>query len=63
MGFFSRSSDELIQDSTDTGRAAYVADRQGQAATGAAYKAQSDATFQQWLDQTEAEHNARKGRR
>jgi len=61
MGFFSKKADDLLQDSTDTGRAAYDAARQGQSATGTAYKAQSDAKFQEWLDQTEREHNARKG--
>lgn len=62
MGFFSKKADDLLQDSTDTGRAAYEAARQGQSVTGSAYKAQSDAKFQEWLDQTEADFNERKGR-
>lgn len=61
MGFFSRKSDDLLQDSTDTGRAAYKAADEGETAVGTAYKAQSDAKFQQWLDQTQKEWDEKKG--
>lgn len=59
MSFFSKKADDLLADSTETGRAAYEAARQGQSVTGSAYKAQSDASFQQWLDQTQADYDAR----
>lgn len=61
MGFFSRGTDDLLQDSTDTGRAAYAAARDGDTAVGAAYKAQSDESFQQWLGQTQHEWEQRQG--
>lgn len=61
MGFFSKKSDDLLQESTDTGRAAYKAARRGETVTGSAYKAQSDASFEAWLDQTQAEYEANKG--
>lgn len=62
MGFFSKKADDLLADSTETGRAAYKAARGGETAVGSAYKAQSDAKFQQWLDQTEADYKAKKKR-
>lgn len=64
MGFFSKKADDLLANSTETGRAAYKAARGGEKAVGAAYKAQSDDAFQQWLDQTKKDHDAKKnGRR
>lgn len=62
MGRFSRKADELLQSSTDTGRAAYAAARNGQSAVGGAYKAQSDADFDAWIEQTQKDYDATKKR-
>ncbi|MEU3527538.1 hypothetical protein AB0E62_27330 [Streptomyces sp. NPDC038707] len=63
MGIFSRKADELLKDSTSTGFAGIQADKDGQPVTAGAYRAQSDAKFQQWLDQTEEEWEQRKKNR
>lgn len=62
MGFFSKKADELLQQSTDSGRAAYKAARGGERAVGTAYKAQSDDAFNQWIDQTQKDYDAKKKR-
>lgn len=47
MGVFSKKSDDLIQQSTEAGRAAYDAARNGETAVGTAYKAQAEWEQQQ----------------